>query len=146
MADVRKVVVTGSLRIVNLNIGDDVIGRLDISAEGEVSLSQPSVRIVDHSTNGSQCVGEELRLEIDLDAIYESEEFVRINGVARLYEGTTCETQEEGGRQKIDFIVPRDGTQTQSINVVNTEPFGGDYVEGTLTFSNTIPALVKGSL
>lgn len=133
MSNIRKVVASGSIKIKDDEIFSDEYGYLDTTSAGVVSPNQPSVKLV----NTSKCVGGEVRFELDLDAIHQDNDDVRISGEARLFEGSDCNTNDLEDTQSVNLIVPKDGSASYEIKVESTGVGGGDYAKGRVTFTNT---------
>lgn len=130
MSDKRKIIASGSIRIKDDEIFSDEYGDLTLTSTGVVSPDQPSVTLV----KVSQCVGGEVRCEVELDAEYENNGDARISGEVRLFEGTSCSTTDLEDTQNINLLTPKDGVA--SIDV-DTMASGGDYAKGKIRFSNT---------
>jgi hypothetical protein len=85
--------------------------------------------------------GGECRVEVDLQGVIVSGGDIKVTGEARLYEGTSESTSDLEDTESIDMTVPRMtpthlGATQKTIQLRNTETFGGDHAEIFLTFLN----------
>jgi hypothetical protein len=80
--------------------------------------------------------GGEVRVELTLNASATTEGDVQISGDAKLFEGTSEESDDLDGTTPVNFTVPRDEIITNfPITVRNTDE-GGDFTNITLTVNN----------
>jgi hypothetical protein len=85
----------------------------------------------------SKCVGDEVRVVVqtkgELSTVYK--DWVRVTLTARLYEGTSCSTNDLDGTSSTSFWIPPGGHTTQTMNVVNSDE-GGDYASIKMNMTN----------
>jgi hypothetical protein len=79
--------------------------------------------------------GGEARVELTLNGRRFNNGAVLVTGVARLYEGTSEDTQDLDGEKDISISVPKGQTVNISPRVENTDE-GGDFADIGLSFHN----------
>jgi hypothetical protein len=117
---------------IKAHITDDEItwdehGDLDTSQTFELSLDR--IR-ADHEFR--KCVGDEVVLSIPLTItqVKDPAGAVRLTGDASLYEGTGCNTTDEGAKVPFDVVVKANDFEMVSIpRMISQETWGGDSVE-----------------
>jgi len=83
--------------------------------------------------------GGECRVELDLTAQVVQENAVQILGEARLYEGTTEDSDDLEDQQQVSFTVPKGGVPARrQINLRNSGLGGGDHAEILIMLTNSI--------
>lgn len=83
--------------------------------------------------------GGECRVELDLTAQVVQKNAVQILGEARLYEGTSENTDDLEDRRQVSFTVPKGGKPVRrQINLRNSGLGGGDHAEIRITLTNSI--------
>jgi len=110
--------------------GSNEHGRADGQTEGFISNKFPRTLL--------ELVGKaggEVRIELTLDAQAFTEGDVQISGTAKMFEGTSEESDDLDGTTPISFSVPRDNFIRQSVHVRNTDE-GGDFADITVAVSN----------
>lgn len=110
--------------------GSNEHGRADGQSEGFINNKFPRTLL-----ELVRKAGGEVRIELALDASATTEGDVRISGTAKLFEGTSEESDDLDGTAPINFTVPRDEFIDQPITVRNTDE-GGDFADITLSVSN----------
>ena len=84
-----------------------------------------------------KCVGEEVRLEIDLVLELLDDLSIKVEVTARLFEGADCDTNDLEDTIKEVIHLPRGAFHKWRYKLVNSEPFGNDSADITLTFRNS---------
>lgn len=79
--------------------------------------------------------GGEMRVEFRLTGAVKNSGDVILSGNAKLYEGTSEQTDDLDGQEDVSILVPRDGFRSFSITVRNTDE-GGDFADIRANFSN----------
>lgn len=105
-------------------------GSGDLSGEVVVTNGNPQEII-----NMVVTAGGEMRVELPLNVQARDGGDVKATGQAKLYEGTSEQTDDLDGTLGIDFLVPRDGFISKQFTIRNTDE-GGDFAVITLTASN----------
>ena len=83
--------------------------------------------------------GGECRVELDLTAQVVQENAVQMLGEARLYEGTTENSDDLEDTQQVSFTIPKGGLPARrQINLRSSGLGGGDHAEISLFFTNSI--------
>jgi hypothetical protein len=82
--------------------------------------------------------GGECRLELRLNATLLTDNTIRVQGNALLFEGTSEGTGDLDGQRDISFIVPKGGVVVQQNFRVNNDDEGDDFADVQLTCVNTI--------
>lgn len=83
--------------------------------------------------------GDECRVEVDLTGKLVNRGNVEIEATARLYEGTTENTDDLDDEETITFTVPPGRSPVhRKIHLENTETLGGDTADIGLSFTNTL--------
>lgn len=82
--------------------------------------------------------GGEVRIELKLDAQLANANAVRITGIGKLFEGTSEDTNDLEEQKSIDLIVPADQSVSHTIELHNTESFGGDWAIMRFTCTNSL--------
>lgn len=130
--DVRRVVVVNA----HMELTDDETfganehGEGDMSGEAVVTNGNPQ-EIIKMVTKA----GGEMRVELPLVVQARLNGDVKATGQAKLYEGTSEETDDLDGTLGIDFLIPRDGFVSKTFEIRNTDE-GGDFATIVLTASN----------
>jgi hypothetical protein len=81
--------------------------------------------------------GGECRVELTLVGQALDNGDVRVNGTAKLFEGTSEGTSDLDGQRDFVVLVPRGKNASDSVTVKNDDE-GGDYADITVTFNNAI--------
>lgn len=79
--------------------------------------------------------GGEMRVELPINVQARASGDTKATGTAKLYEGTSEETDDLDGTLDVDFLIPRDGFVSKGYTIRNTDE-GGDFAVITLTASN----------
>jgi len=137
----RKVSISGTIQLVN----DESIGS-DHYASGSfnkiVFVGDAQTQVLENVPPPKICAGDEVWVALDIIV-------KRINAVGdisisidgRLYEGTSCDTDDIDGTYSTTFTVPKNTTKETSFTIKNTaEKFSDDKADITLTVYNG-PAL-----
>jgi subtilisin family serine protease len=99
-----------------------------------ITLNQPNAQEV---VNTTLPLGDEGRVELALTGrVIDLIGNVQIEGIFRLFEGTSVDTDDLDGLTPVNILVPRGETVPIVIRVDNTAEDGGDFAEATLTFTN----------
>ncbi|NEP22627.1 hypothetical protein [Moorena sp. SIO3I6] len=127
----RTLVLEGSVDIVDDEIFGDEECR-NVPANGNISLAEgESGNLIDFKS----CCGNEVRAELYLDALNSFGNF-EVDGYARLYEGTSCDTDDLEDNQGVREIVTPNQTLPLDIHLVNGGAGGGDTADFELIFTN----------
>jgi len=128
----RRVIASAHMDIIDSeNFGSDERGSADQQAEVFLSNKQPRGLMFLVGKAGG-----EVRIELNLNASATTEGDVQITGDAKLFEGTSEESDDLDGTTPVNFTVPRDEILTNvPINVRNTDE-GGDFANIILTVNN----------
>jgi hypothetical protein len=130
----NRVTVSGTMEIVD----DEVINRrneraiLDVSGTAVVGLDPSSL------VRMEGCAGGEVRVELALDVQGADNGMVRVVGTASMYEGTSCTTRELEDTETIRLTIPANQYTPYTVNLNNSETFGGDTARITLNFHNAV--------
>jgi DNA-binding beta-propeller fold protein YncE len=81
-------------------------------------------------------VGGEVRVELELYASIADNNFVRIQGISKLFEGTSEDTNDLEDQESIDLKIPPDNPTEHKIHLVNSGIGGGDTADIILLFTN----------
>ncbi|MFT3973199.1 MAG: hypothetical protein QM699_07050 [Amaricoccus sp.] len=79
--------------------------------------------------------GGEMRVELPISVQARASGDTKATGTAKLYEGTSEETDDLDGTLDVDFLIPRDGFISKEYTIRNTDE-GGDFAVIKLTASN----------
>jgi hypothetical protein len=79
--------------------------------------------------------GGEMRVELPINVQARENGDTKATGTAKLYEGTSEQTDDLDGTLGVDFLIPRDGFVSKEYTIRNTDE-GGDFAVITLTASN----------
>ena len=79
--------------------------------------------------------GGEVRVELDLTAVALTNGDIRVDGDAKLFEGTSESTNDLDGQRVFSTLVPKDRFTTRTVTVRNDDE-GGDFATVSLSFSN----------
>ncbi len=121
----RRLTITGSAFIVDDEFFEDETGRLDIN---ETRNLDPFNRRTEFQLN--KCVGGEVRIEIDVRLRLEDDNSsVAVTGEARMYEGTSCSTDEREDSETFALNLAPGASQSVRIHLDNTEFAGGDTAD-----------------
>ncbi len=99
---------------------------------GEVVVTNGSPQEI---INMVTTAGGEMRVELPINVQARSNGDTKATGTAKLYEGTSEQTDDLDGTLDVDFLIPRDGFVSKSYTIRNTDE-GGDFAVITLTASN----------
>jgi hypothetical protein len=114
------------------NIGSNETGRFAIR---ETARLDPWNRQVDIPMI-RQCVGDEVRVEINFRLqLADDNTTVLVSGEAKLYEGTSCGTDDREHVLPINVNTPQDRTVSSTINLRNVNE-GGDKADITFNVTN----------
>lgn len=83
-----------------------------------------------------KCVGGEVRLEVDLDAIILPDCSVKVAGTSKLYEGSSCNTNDLEDRDGHSVIVRPGTSEHIQVRLKNRGAGGGDWARGSLEVCN----------
>jgi hypothetical protein len=128
----RKITVSGIISAVDDNSGDDEHGDTSVSGVAHVSNYLPSGLV-----KTSFSVGDEVRVELELHASIADNNFVRIQGVSKLFEGTSADTDDLEDDEVIDLQIAPDIQTEYKIHLVNSGLGGGDTADIVLNLTNT---------
>jgi hypothetical protein len=119
-----------------MNITDDETFGSDERGSAQMTRE---VIVTDDVTEGimhmEKGVGGEVRVELDLNAIALSNSDVRIDGLARLFEGTSENTNDLDGERNFNVLIPAGKFVSHVVNVRNDDE-GGDHATITMNFRN----------
>ncbi len=110
--------------------GSNEHGSGDKSGEVVVTNGSPQEII-----NMVTTAGGEMRVELPINVQAHGNGDAKATGTAKLYEGTSEQTDDLDGTLDVDFLIPRDGFVSKSFTIRNTDE-GGDFAVITLTASN----------
>lgn len=83
--------------------------------------------------------GGEVRVELELTAQVVQNNAVQILGVAKLFEGTSEDTDDLEDQQQVNFTVPKGGVPARrQINLRNSGVGGGDHAEIKISLTNSV--------
>ncbi|OLT59564.1 hypothetical protein [Moorena bouillonii] len=127
----RTLTLKGSVYIVDDEVfGDEVC---NVPVNGKITLAPgKSGNLI----NFKECCGDEVRAELYLDASNSYDHF-EVDGSAKLYEGTSCKTDDLEDDQVVNLGVDKNDSETLKINLENTGIGGGDTADFDLRFTNT---------
>jgi hypothetical protein len=107
-------------------------GHAEFTRETILDSSQPQ------NVMNMQCRwGGECRVELELIGQILNNGDVRVEGIAKLFEGTEESTTDLDGTTNFVFLVPRGKTVSNQQRVDNTDE-GGDYATIRMTVNNSI--------
>ena len=131
----RRLVVTMNMR----GVDDETFGRNEETRRTEVRetiLSNPNQAMnVLEFTHGW---GGECRLELRLTGTLLTDNTIRVQGNALLFEGVSEGTRDLDGQRDISFLVPKGGVIAQQNFRVNNDDEGDDFAEVQLTCTNSV--------
>jgi len=128
----RKIFASGSVDVIDDEWPFDATRcAYRINGEAVVGEQQPSALI-----SWSDCCGGEVRVELDLQAMALSSGDIKVLGQARLYEGTSCNTQDLEDKKDIDFLVPANKMTQFNLQLESQGPGGGDKADIKINFAN----------
>lgn len=131
MAVRRRISVTALMDIVDdETFGSDERGSAQMTRE--VVVTDEVSQGLMHMEKG---VGGEVRVELDLNAIAQGNGDVRIDGNAKLYEGTSEQTSDLDGERNFVVLIPADRFVSHVVNIRNDDE-GGDRATITMNFNN----------
>ncbi len=81
--------------------------------------------------------GGECRVELELTGQQLNDQGVRVNGLAKLFEGTSDTTGDLDGQTPFAFVVPKGRTVSSTQRVINQDE-GGDFADISMTVSNAL--------
>ena len=107
----------------------------EFGAERVLDSRTPSLNIdVPHVRWGGEC-----RVEVDITGELVDHGHVKIEAIARLYEGMTEASMDLEEEKDIEFVVRLEGSPVhRRIHLKNREIGGGDRATVTLSFTNTL--------
>jgi hypothetical protein len=110
-------------------------GHLEQGVDVILDEGQPAGVIqVPHLRWGGEC-----RVEVELRAQIVQKNAVQVTGTAKLFEGTSENTDDLENTQVVNFTVPKGGTPTRrQINLRSSGVGGGDHAEVYITLTNSI--------
>jgi hypothetical protein len=113
----------------------DEHGHLEQGVEVTLDEGQPAGIIqVPHLRWGGEC-----RVEVELLAQAIKTGTVQVTGTAKLFEGTSEDTDDLEDTQQVSFTVAKGGRPSRrQINLRNSGPGGGDHAEVYITLTNSI--------
>lgn len=127
----RRVVLSAHMDITDdETFGSNEYGSASQQTEGFVSNNFPSTLL---RLTGK--AGGEVRIELQVDVRASISGDIHVTGEAKMFEGTSEESDDLDGTTPINFAVPRDAFISQEITVRNTDE-GGDFANIRLTASN----------
>lgn len=112
--------------------GSNEYGNASLTRETVLSDSQPQNVLSLECRWGGEC-----RVELTLIGQALNNGEVRVNGNAKLFEGTSESTGDLDGQRDFVVLVPRGQNVSHSVRV-NNDNEGGDYADITVTFNNSI--------
>jgi hypothetical protein len=112
--------------------GSNEFGSASFTRETVLNDSQPQNLIEMVCKWGGEC-----RVELELTGQRLNDDGVRIDGHAKMFEGTSEETDDFDGQTLFQFVVPKGRTVGNSQTVRN-EDEGGDFADISMTVSNVI--------
>ena len=112
--------------------GSNEYGNASLTRETILSNSQPQNVLDMECRWGGEC-----RVELTLVGQVLDKGDVRVNGTAKLFEGTSESTGDLDGRRDFVVLVPRGKNASHSVRI-NNDDEGGDYADITVTFNNSI--------
>lgn len=122
------VIISGNIKIVDDETIGEEVGYLTIDNEIQIDPGSTATLF-----DGNQCVGGEVRVEINIVADYsDPSQPLQITGKGELYEGTSCSTDELNATQPISTQLSPPGDATIVIDLLNTENNGGDTAKGDI--------------
>jgi hypothetical protein len=129
----RRLTVSGSISGVDdETFGANEYGNASLTRETILSNSQPQNVLEMECRWGGEC-----RVELTLIGQALDNGDVRVNGTAKLFEGTSEGTNDLDGQRDFVVLVPRGKNTSHFVNVKNDNE-GGDYANITVTFNNSI--------
>ena len=129
----RRLTVSASINGVDdENFGSNEYGSASLIRETILSNSVPQNVLDMECRWGGEC-----RVELSLVGQILDNKDVRITGTAKLFEGTSEDTNDLDGQKDFVVLVPRGKTAFHNERVKNVNE-GGDYADYKLTFTNTI--------
>lgn len=121
----RRVTIQGSMFIVDDEIGSNETKTVNIF---ESAAIDPFNRRKD--IHLEQCVGGEVRVELDFHLqLKDDNKTVDITGEAKLYEGTSCHSNDREDRKVFTISLLADAANSQSIRLRNSGIGGGDKAD-----------------
>jgi hypothetical protein len=98
-------------------------------------LVSPATPVATRQT--SKCVGDEVRVVVGTKAVLSTvyKDWVRVTITARLFEGTSCSTNDLDGTRSASFWIAPGGSATQTMYVLNDDE-GGDYASIVMNMTN----------
>lgn len=129
----RRLTVSGYISGVDdETFGSNEYGNASLTRETVLSDSQPQNVLSLECRWGGEC-----RVELTLVAQALDNGDVRVNGNAKLFEGTSESTGDLDGQRDFVVLVPK-GQNASHSERVNNDDEGGDYADITVTFNNSI--------
>lgn len=135
---VREVRLIGSMFLLDDEVLDDEQGSFNIN-EGWVldplSRREMDIKLGGH---GQYCAGGEVRVEIYLHLRLEADNrTVTASGDTRLFEGTSCSTDDREDLRPFSFTLAPGSSTPLSTRLNNSGAGGGDWAQIDLTLTNT---------
>lgn len=130
----RQVRIRGDMRIVDdENWPDsDEVGTFDIFKTARLDPWTRRAKL-----QVKECVGGEVRVEIDFNLqLLSDNTSVAVTGEARLYEGTSCRTNDREDRESFEARVAADASTSRTIALRNRGAGGGDKADISFTITN----------
>jgi hypothetical protein len=128
----RRVVASAHMDITDdETFGSNEHGSADGQSDMFISNKQPRVfmKLIGKA-------GGEVRIELSLNASATTEGDIQISGDAKMFEGTSEESDDLDGTTPVNFTVPRDEIIPNMPIHVSNQDEGGDFADITLTVSN----------
>lgn len=127
----RRVVISAHMELTDdETFGSNEHGSGDKSGEVVVTNGSPQEII-----NMVTTAGGEMRVELPISVQVRDTGDTKATGTAKLYEGTSEQTDDLDGTLDVDFLIPRDGFVSKEYTIRNTDE-GGDFAVIKLTASN----------
>jgi len=128
----RRITAAGHIDLTDHEtFGSNEHGSADQFNEAVISDELPQVVLTMQGTAGG-----EMRVEIQLTGQARKSGDILVQGLAKLFEGTSEQTDDLDGQRSFTVLVPRDGFLSHNLNIRNDDE-GDDHAEISLTFSNT---------
>ncbi|MEY2848264.1 MAG: hypothetical protein RI885_929 [Actinomycetota bacterium] len=127
----RRVTINAHMELTDdETFGSNEHGSGDKSGEVVVTNGSPQEII-----NMVVTAGGEMRVELPINVQARSNGDTKATGTAKLFEGTSEQTDDLDGQLDVDFLIPRDGFVSKDYTIRNTDE-GGDFATIKLTASN----------
>jgi hypothetical protein len=138
----RRLVVSGSF----YGYDDERSGHEELPASiTEQKIILPQSSSPENVLNQVFKWGGEVRVELSLSGVIANESGdIQVTGSAKLFEGTSEDTDDLEDEQEIKFLIPRGQDFSSPIHLDNSGLGGGDYADITLTFDNMLGSNEEG--